>query len=223
MHILDVATFIADANRGLGLVFARTALKLGAKKVYAAARDSACVLLLPGVYAARKEVTRLEDDTAAAEGCRDVNVAFNKVGVSRNSSELAAGGLEFVTNFHGPWRISQAFAPVVLAQGSAAIVKVLSVLSWPNFPGGSTDALSNDLTGQRARVHDLEVGFKDTDLKVSLNTRKDSPCDMAQQTLFAMSAGHEEVLADATRRAAKRGLSAGLGIYPQPAASRSLS
>jgi NAD(P)-dependent dehydrogenase (short-subunit alcohol dehydrogenase family) len=39
MQLQEMVFFITGANRGLGLVFARAALALAAKQVYAAARD----------------------------------------------------------------------------------------------------------------------------------------------------------------------------------------
>ena len=234
MQIQDMVLFITGANRGLGLAFARAALEMGAKKVYAAARDPARILL-PGVHAVRLDVTRAEDADAAAENCRDVNVLVNNAGISRGSSVLAAGGMdaaraEFETNFYGPWRMSQAFAPVLAAQDGGAIVNVLSALSWLNLPGcstyctsksaawGLTNALRNELRAQRTQVLGLHVGFMDTDLTAGVNAPKVSPDDVALQTLIALAAGHEEVLADATSRDAKRVLSAEPGIYLQPAA-----
>jgi NAD(P)-dependent dehydrogenase (short-subunit alcohol dehydrogenase family) len=234
MQIQDMVLFITGANRGLGLAFARAALELGARKVYAAARDPARILL-PGVHAVRLDVTRAEDADAAAEGCRDVNVLINNAGISRGSSVLVTAGMdaaraELETNFYGPWRMSQAFAPVLAAHGGGAIVNVLSALSWLNLPGGSTycisksaawgltNALRNELRAQHTQVLGLHVGFMDTDLTAGLNAPKVSPDDVALQTLRALAAGVEEVLADAISRDVKRGLSAEPGIYLQPAA-----
>lgn len=234
MQIQDMVIFITGANRGLGRAFACAALALGAKKVYAAARDPAHVLL-SGVHAVRLDVTRAEEAQAAAESCRDVNVLINNAGISRGSSVLALGGMdaaraELDTNFYGPWRMSQAFAPVLAAQGGGAIVNVLSALSWLNLPDGSTycisksaawgltNALRNELRAQRTQVLGLHVGFMDTDLMAGVNVPKVSPDDVALQTLRALAAGVEEVLADTISRDVKRGLSAEPGIYLQPAA-----
>jgi NAD(P)-dependent dehydrogenase (short-subunit alcohol dehydrogenase family) len=232
MQIQDMVIFITGANRGLGRAFARAALELGAKKVYAAARDPARILL-QGVHAVRLDVTRAEDVDAAADACHEVNVLINNAGISRGSSVLAAGGMdaahaEFETNLYGPWRVSQAFAPVLAAQGGGAIVNVLSALSWLNLPSGSTycisksaawgltNALRNELRAQRTQVLGLHVGFMDTDLMAGVNAPKVNPDDVALQTLHALVAGHEEVLADAISRDVKRGLSAEPGIYLQP-------
>lgn len=125
--------------------------------------------------------------------------------------------------------MSQAFAPVLAAQGGA-IVNVLSALSWFSLPGGSTycistsaawgltNALRGELRPQRTQVLGLHVGFMDTDLTAGVNAPTVSPDEVALQTLRALVAGHEEVLADANSRDAKRRLSAEPGIYLQPAA-----
>ena len=168
MQIQDMVIFITGANRGLGRAFACAALALGAKKVYAAARDPSRILL-SGVHAVRLDVTRAEDAEAAAASCRDVNVLINNAGISRGSPALVLGGMdaaraEFATNLYGPWRMSQAFAPALAAQGGGAIVNVLSALSWLNLPDGSTycisksaawgltNALRNELRAQRFHV-----------------------------------------------------------------------
>ena len=80
-------------------------------------------------------MTRPEDIDAAGRRCSDVTLLINNAGVSRGSPFLAAGSAaaarsELETNFFGPLAMSQAFAPVLAANGGGAIVNVLSVLSW---------------------------------------------------------------------------------------------
>ncbi len=233
MQIQDMVIFVTGANRGLGRAFAQAALALGAKKVYAAARDPTSIHL-PNVHAVRLDVNRTEDAEAASEICRDVNVLINNAGISRGSPVLAFGGMEAAraeieTNLYGAWRMSRAFAPVLAAQGGGAIINVLSALSWLNLPGASTycisksaawgltNALRNELKAQFTHVLGLHVGFMDTDLTAGIHVPKVSPDDVALQTLRALVAGREEVLADATSRVAKQGLSVDPGFYLQPA------
>jgi short-subunit dehydrogenase len=128
------------------------------------------------------------------------------------------------------WRMSRAFAPVLAAQGGGAIVNVLSALSWLNLPGGSTYRIAksaarglshvprNELRAQCTPVLGRPVGFLDTELTAGVNAAKVSTDNVALQTPRALVAGYEAMLADATSREVKRGLSAEPGIYLQPAA-----
>lgn len=234
MQLQDMVILVTGANRGLGLALARTALASGAKKVYAAARNPACIDL-PGVTTLMLDVTHDADAAAAAAACGDVNILINNAGIARGSSLLAAGGLEaarseFETNVFGPWRLSQAFAPVLAANGGGAIVNVLSVLSWLNLPGvstyctsksaawGLTNALRSELRAQKTQVLGVHIGFMDTELSAGVQAPKIRPDDVAQQVLRALVAGREELLADAISRDAKGGLSAEPGIYLRSAA-----
>jgi short-subunit dehydrogenase len=81
----------------------------------------------------------------------------------------------FETNFYGIIRASQAFAPVIAANGGGAIVNVLSDVTWFARPTltayaatksaawSFTNALRVDVRDKRIQVLALHVGFVDTD------------------------------------------------------------
>src|SRR4051794_31279505 len=129
---LDNATvLITGANRGLGLAFAREALARGARKVYAAARDPASITLA-GVVPITLDVTRPDDIAAAARACGDVTLLINNAGIAATGGFLtedaaASAQRHLDTNFFGPLRLTQAFAPILAANGGGAILNVLSV------------------------------------------------------------------------------------------------
>src|SRR5215211_192257 len=59
----------------------------------------------------------------------------NNAGIGTGTSALSADAIEmfkqeFDTNVLGPLAVTQAFAPILGANGGGAIVNVLSVLSW---------------------------------------------------------------------------------------------
>ena len=95
----------------------------------------------------------------------------------------------------GPLAMSQAFAPVLGANGGGAIVNVLSVLSWVSMPEARctarrrrrswslTNALRVELLGQGTQVVALHVGYMDTDMTAGVDAPKASPDDVAAQTL----------------------------------------
>lgn len=229
MQIKNSVVFITGANRGLGLAYARGALAAGAKKVYAAARDPASITL-PGVHAVALDVTDPAQVAAAARACGDVTLLINNAGISRGSGFLSGPGMdaaraELETNFFGPWRVSQAFAPVLAANGGGAIVNVLSVLSWLSLPAVATysasksaawsltNGLRQELRGQGTQVVGVHVAFMDTDMAKGAPGEKVQPDAVVEQTWEALEAGALEVLADPIARQVKQGLSAPQGVY----------
>lgn len=93
----------------------------------------------------------------------------------------------FETNFYGIIRASQAFAPVLSANGGGAIINVLSDATWFARPlltaysaaksaaWSFTNALRIDLREKGTQVLALHVGFVDTDLTRGSDTKKSDP------------------------------------------------
>ena len=229
MKIENATILITGANRGLGLAFARAALARGARKVYAGARDPNSVTLA-GVEPIQLDVTKPGEIAAAAQKCGDVTILINNAGIGAVGGFLVEGSVETArsqleTNYFGPLRMSQAFAPVLAANGGGAIVNVLSVVSWINPPllatyGASksaawalTNALRFELRAQHTQVLGMHVGFVDTDLTRGLDRPKAAPDVVIRRTLDALEAGAEEVLADELTEQVKQGLSASPGVY----------
>ena len=230
---LDNATvLITGANRGLGLAFAREALARGARKVYAAARDPASVTL-PGVVPLKLDVTKPDDIAAAARACGDVTLLINNAGIAATGGflaedSIAAAQRHLDTNFFGPLRLTQAFAPALAANGGGAILNVLSVASWISGPllgnygmsKAAAWALTNgtrvELREQHTQVLALHVGFIDTDLTRGLDVPKLAPDVVVRTALDALEAGTSEVLADDFTRQVHAGLSADPAVYLQP-------
>lgn len=229
MKLHNATVLITGANRGIGLAFAREALARGARKVYAGARNPASVTL-PGVEAIALDVNNPEQVAAAARHANDVTLVINNAGIADLGSFLGEDSIDSArrhmdTNFFGVLRVSQAFAPVLAAQGGGAILNVLSVASWINSPllavyGASksaawalTNGLRNDLRAQGTQVLGLHMGFVDTDLTSGLDMPKSSPEAIVRRAFDALEAGAEEVLGDELTQQVKRGLSAEPAIY----------
>jgi len=232
MKLEDATVLITGANRGIGLAFAREALARGARKVYAAARDPASVTLA-GVEAIRLDVTSAADAAAAAARCPDVTLLVNNAGIAQFGGFMAGGSVDSAraqleTNFFGPLRLSQAFAPVLAANGGGAILNVLSVASWIHRPPlgiyaaskaaawAFTNSLRHELRAQGTQVVGMHVGFVDTDMTAGIDQPKSSPDAVVRAVLDAVEAGAEEVVADERSRQVKQGLSAEPGVYLLP-------
>ena len=229
MNIENAVVLITGANRGIGLAFAREALARGARKVYAGARNPASVNL-PGVEAIALDVNNPEHVAAAARRAGDVTLVINNAGIAAFGGFLAEGSIESArahleTNFFGPLRVGQAFAPVLAANGGGALLNVLSVASWINSPmlavyGASksaawalTNGLRHELRGQGTQVLALHMGFVDTDLTNGIEMPKSTPEAIVRSAFDALEAGAEEVLGDELTQQVKRGLSAEPGVY----------
>jgi len=231
MQLSNATVFITGANRGLGLAFARAALARGARKVYAAARDPSSVTL-PGVVPIRLDVTNPEEVAAAARDYPDVTLLINNAGIAATGGFLADDSLasaqrHFDTNVFGPMRLTQAFAPVLAANGGGAILNVLSIASWINSPllgvygmsksaaWAMTNGTRMELSAQHTQVLALHMGFVDTDLTRGLDVPKSSPDAVVGAALDALEAGASEVLADEVTRQVHAGLSAQPAVYLQ--------
>ncbi|NNG22968.1 SDR family oxidoreductase [Telluria aromaticivorans] len=229
MKLKDSTIFITGANRGLGLEFARQALAGGARKVYAGARDPSQVTL-PGVIPVALDVNDPAQVAAAAAACGDVTLVINNAGIANPKGLLAEDSIDAMqrmldTNLFGVLRVSQAFAPVLAANGGGALLNVLSVASWVSAPvlaGYSvskaaawslTNGLRNELREQRTQVLGLHVGFIDTDLTQGFDAPKLAPGFVVQRTFEALEAGASEVMVGDLTQAVKRGLSDEPGVY----------
>jgi len=230
MKVEGSSALVTGANRGLGAALAQALLESGAK-VYGGARDTTSINN-PDVIPIALDVTSAEDVDKAAAACGDVSIVVNNAGIGRSSSALASGAIdaaraEMETNFFGPLRVAQAFAPILRESGGGALVNVLSVLSFISMPQAATYSaskaaawsLTNGLRLQLRRQGTLVVavhaGFIDTDMAAGINAEKISPQSVATQIVAAIEADAEEVLADPTSEMVKAALANDLTtLYP---------
>jgi NAD(P)-dependent dehydrogenase (short-subunit alcohol dehydrogenase family) len=230
MDITGKTALVTGANRGLGLQLA-TQLRDRGARVYAAARNPETVELA-GVTPLALDVTDPASVAAAAQATGDVAILVNNAGSSTGASlltgELADIRLELDTHFLGTLAVTRAFAPQLAAQGSSAVLNVLSALSWLSLPGSGaycaaksaewslTNALRQELVPQGTRVTALHVGYMDTDMVRHLDVPKSDPAIIAKLAIDGLAAGDAEVIADETSKRVLAGLSGGVAaLYPQ--------
>jgi NAD(P)-dependent dehydrogenase (short-subunit alcohol dehydrogenase family) len=221
MKISDAVVLVTGANRGLGRALVSASLDAGARRVYAAARQPK---QLDGLVASgRGKIVPLELDItsgasleAAAARATDVTVLMNNAGVlaaygilKSSPAELAA---DFATNFFGTLAATKAFLPALERAGHAAVVNVLSVVSFANIPalGGysaakaasfsATQALRADLAKRNIAVHGVFPGPIDTDMVRSVEMPKTSPEAVARAIIDGVEQGLEEILPDPASR-----------------------
>ena len=231
MKIQGSVALVTGASRGLGAAFVRGLLAAGAAKVYAAARDPATVVTVPGVVPVRLDVTRPDQIEALARELTDVSLVVNNAGISGSGpgldpTSIDTGHRRCETNAVGPLRMAQAYAPTLAARGGSAVVNVISALSWATLPGvtGSysaskaaawalSNAMRHELKAQGTHVLSLHVAFMDTDMARGATGPKSSPEEVVRLAIAALEAGQSELLADGVTRSVHAGLTAQPPMY----------
>jgi len=218
MKIQGAVALVTGANRGLGRALAEALVAAGAK-VYAAARDPKSVDFA-GVTPVRLDVTDAEQVAEVARTLGDVTLVINNAGVFQPAAvdhpQLEAVARQsFETNFFGPLRMAQAFAPILKSNGGGALVNVLSALTWTVLPGTGvysaskaagllwTDALRLDLAAQGTQVVAVHAAFIDTQMSANLQGPKTTPEVVARRVLTGIEEGQQEILVDEISRQVK--------------------
>lgn len=220
MQLKNAVVLVTGANRGIGAEFVAQLKQRGASKIYAASRDGA--VEVEGVEPIRLDITDPAQIEAAAAAAGDVQVLINNAGISTGTSvitgELADIRREMDTNFYGSLLMTQAFAPILKANGGGAIVNVISALSWFTVPGAGaytaskaaawslTDSARLELADQGTQVVGVHMGLVDTDMAAGTEAPKISPAVVAAAGLDAIESELDEVLADDWSKMVKSGL-----------------
>ena len=221
---------ITGANRGIGKALASKALELGAKKVYATARDESKLADVKALDSDRVvtlalDVTHQEQVSAAANAASDVEIVINNAGMGTGAQLLAddvveKSKLEMDSNFYGPMRMGVAFAPILKANGGGAIANVLSVAGLVNFPFAPTYSTSKAaghsltqgqravLAGQNTLVCGIYPGPIDTDMTAGMTVEKGSTEEVAVAVFEGLAKGTEEIFTDNMARALAQSMKA---------------
>ena len=202
MKIEGCVALVTGANRGIGKAIVEELVSRGAAKVYAAVRKlESAQAMVDGsggrVAAIELDVTKADTIAAAAVAAGDANMLINNAGVLTVTSladPKAAANLqwEFDTNVFGVLHLSQAFAPVLKANGGGAIVNINSVASIRNRDELGTYAVSKAASfsmtqamrlayaSQGTAVYSVFPGPIDTDMTTQFDWDKASPADTAK-------------------------------------------
>ena len=236
MDVKNAVVFVTGANRGLGLAFAKEALRRGAKKVYVGMRNpDSFTSDVPGLHPIKIDVTDPVSIRHAVDACPDVTVLVNNAGIARllenalDSALIDQSQEIFETNYYGVIRTTQAFASVLEKNHPSAIVNVISDAAWVSVPilaayaaskhavWSFTNALRIQVTPKDIHVLALHVGFLDTDMAAGVDGPKSDPNGVAGGTWDALHEGVAEYLADEGTRTIKQSLSTNTPPYLNPA------
>jgi NAD(P)-dependent dehydrogenase (short-subunit alcohol dehydrogenase family) len=213
---------VTGANRGLGEALVEEALRRGAKRVYAASRQSFThpdERVSPLVL----DVTNIAQIEAAAERVGPLDILINNAGVSVPDDLTDQAALEhhLAVNLFGTWSVTAAFLPS-LARSSGAVVNVVSLgalAAVPVLPAYSASkAAAFSLTqSQRAllaargvEVHAVLPGPIDTDMIRDLPIPKTAPESVAQGVFDGLENGDEDIFPDPTAAAMAVGWRTGI-------------
>ena len=230
MRIEGSIALVTGANRGIGKAFAEELLSRGAAKVYAAVRDIATVTD-PRLVPVELDVTDAAAVTAAAARLGDVQIVVNNAGIAKSSLALSApldeARAQLEVNYLGLVSMTQAFAPVLAANGGGAFINMLSVASWASVPivatysaskaaaWSYTNAARLQLKLQGTQVVSVHVGAVDTDMQAGNEVEKTPPAAVAKCALDTLEAGQPEAVVDEFSRSVKSALHDDLNLlYP---------
>ena len=146
MKIADSTILVTGANRGLGKALVEEALRRGAKRIYAGARQ-------PFAHADRRvtplmlDITNAAQIRAAAEQVDALDILINNAGISLQDDLGDRAALErlLAVNLFGTYDVTQAFVPA-LARSRSAIVNILSLAALAAVP---FDSALLDIEGRR--------------------------------------------------------------------------
>ena len=208
MTIADKAVLVTGANRGIGQALVEEALKRGAKRVYAAARQP-----VPHPDGRVTPVTLDVTDPAQIQTAVDevdcLDILVNNAGMALydDLSDPVALEQQLAVNLFGTLGVTQAFLPL-LTHSRGGIVNVGSVTAFaalPVIPAYSiskaaafnlTQSLRALLAGQGVSVHAVLAGPVDTDMSRDLDIPKASPETVAQAIFDGVQNGEEEIFPD---------------------------
>lgn len=216
--VAGATALVTGGLKGLGKAIVAALLERGATTVYATSR-SAATSDDPRVIAVTADITDPDSVAALAQTASAATIVVNNAGLLGGESLIDSDFDEiravFETNLFGSLRVTQAFAPLLAANGGGTVVNVASVLSWlPGYGayGASKAALWSSTNSQRLSLRDKDInvigaylGYTDTSMISDLDVPKNDPADVARQIVDGIESGTAEVLADELTRNVKAG------------------
>ena len=216
--IQNKTILVTGANRGIGRALVEEALRRGAKRVYAAARNTAALKELVEasdgkVVAVPLDVTNEAQIQAAAKIAADTQILVNNAGIAIYTGIISAADstsarAQMEVNYFGLMNMTRAFAPILAKNGGGIVVNISSIGGLVGIPamgtyGASkaaihslTQSVRGELSAQGTHVIGVYPGPIDTDMTAGLPFDKETPQQVAREILKGIESGAEEVYPD---------------------------
>ncbi|QQV74745.1 hypothetical protein H6P87_00285 [Rickettsia tillamookensis] len=223
VFVKDLVVFITGASRkkGIGRALVEEAIKRGAKKVYATARnisqlDDLVAKFQGKVAPVELDVTNLEQIKKVVQIAKDTQVLINNSGavgftgcIRNYNEEIARQEMEI--NYFAPFRLINAFSENLIKNSNCAIVNIISIGGLYPSPVHVTYSASKaalySLT-QAIRIemmmysHFIPVfgvypGPIDTDMAEDIEVKKETPVNVALRVFDDMEQGILDITTDA--------------------------
>ena len=221
MNITNKTILITGANRGIGRALVEEALRLGAKRIYAATR-SPFAHPDPRVTPLQLDVTDAAQIRKAAANISTLDILINNAGIALydDLNDRAMLDRHLAVNFFGIYDLTQAFLPS-LRHSNGAVVNMLSIVALAPLPiiasysiskaaaFSLTQSLRAFLAGQGVRVHAVLTGPVDTDMNRGFDIPKASPESAARAIFAGVQAEEEDIFPDPMSASLAEGWRAG--------------
>jgi NAD(P)-dependent dehydrogenase (short-subunit alcohol dehydrogenase family) len=222
MTIMDTTVLVTGANRGIGRALVEEALRRGAARVYAAARQP---VAHPDqrVTPLALDVTDAEQIDKAAAGIDSLDLLINNAGIQPFDDLTDPAALErtLAVNLFGTYRVSQAFLPS-LTRSRGMIVTNASLAALAPVPFAPAYSISKAaafsltqslrllLARQGVTVHSVLTGPTDTEMTRDLDIPKASPESVARAIFDGIENGEEDIFPDPLSQAMAEGWRGGV-------------
>lgn len=182
MDIKNKIIFITGANRGIGKSLVRAALEKGAKKVYATTRSKISNLEIEDerVIHFQLDITNPMQIDEVVKKTNDTQILINNAGVLSQGTILD-GELDMIhydmnANYFATINMMRAFVPILGKSQSSAMVNIISITAYANFPfiagysaskaalHSATQAVRIELSKKGIAVFSVNPGAIDTDM-----------------------------------------------------------
>lgn len=220
IRVKDAVIFITGASRkrGIGHALVEEAVKRGAKKVYATARNISQLDSLVSKYQGivvplSLDVTNRSEMDQIAHVASDTQILINNAGFAgysgfcfHYSDEVARQELE--VNYFGLINLIRAFCKTLIKNQNGAIANIISIAGLSSFPLAATYSASKaaahsltqsvraELTQHGISVFGIYPGPIDTDMADEVNFEKETPANAAVRIFDGMEQGIEDITTD---------------------------